>query len=105
MQGEIVLPIRFDAVSPWLKQYFLIKKDDLLGWTNEEGKLIVEPKYQELKPAGKLIAGKILGLWGLVDYMGIQKLPALYISFEVSEDKQFALIAKEIKTEIIPLHE
>ncbi|MCE2733935.1 MAG: WG repeat-containing protein [Flammeovirgaceae bacterium] len=101
--GEVVLPIRFDLVKPWEKQFYLLQKDSVFGWADKDGKLIVEPKYQKIKLAGNFIAAKILDKWGLVNWDGSQKIPAVYTTCEVSADGQFILVGKEIKTEVISI--
>jgi hypothetical protein len=101
--GEELLPLRFDAVTPWLNNYYLLRKEKNYGWADANGNLVVEPKYQNIKPAGKFLAAKILNSWGLVNWDGSQKIPAIYTNCEISSDGEFILMSKEIKTDIITL--
>lgn len=103
LQGEIILPFRFDKVELWLNENFLLTKDDLLGWADKDGRLIVEPKYQAILPTKNFLLAKILNLWGVVDFSGKQKISALYEVCSPSADGHFILTSKGIQHETVVL--
>lgn len=85
LSGKELLPFEYDQITaqPGVKNSLKIVKDDKAGIADNEGKIIIEPQYQDIEDLGKdnkdgFIVKNEDGKFGIVDFSNNQVLEAKY---------------------------
>ena len=93
--GKLVVPIQYDQITPFKNGIATIRKYGKLGFLDENGKVIVEPKFDKVgEPAEGLIPVFMTKekSWQYIDYQGNTKIKGNF--FEAAEFFQGHAVVK-----------
>lgn len=78
-KGKILIQTPFEEIVPYSPDLLLVKSNQLWGFINYQGQVIVEPKFENFNPLFQalsegLAAVQLQGKWGYIDAQGQIKI-------------------------------
>lgn len=95
LAGNTIIPTKFNAITKLNNGFSLLEKRTY-GYANQEGKIILEPKYKKIVYANEsYIIAELNGLQGLYNQEGILLIDHIHKSIQINEIDGRILIVKK----------
>lgn len=91
-----IVPMKFDRISGFYKNFYIYEKDYRCGLINSEGKMVLESLYNTIEniKGDLIIASKDTGV-GIVNIFGKEIIPFIYDDIKFLGNQNFMLFNRE----------